>query len=395
MDPLCVSLVYKYLQETNSSLLDQFKVKYRPQKTNVVHNEVLTKWREEQMVRGLVYQHMRDVAPLLASEFRDIHISPFKFELLGGDSDSKGITHRVLSCNGLVNQRVNSRVGMKVKTFTKEELERIMKAMTNGEDLNVVAKEMGRTYKTGYYKVRNLKRYAGLKTGKFSPEETERIRQAVSNDEDHKSVAAELKRSERTVHSKMLSIKGKPIKQLKYRRMSIDEDLRILDEIIPCLRCRSLSSSGGFLTQSEWLSLAKETGRVITSLRNRWERTLQPWLLQHRAGTTGLRIEGMLTRLVAEKFTSHKGIDWEEILHQHKEFKGQTSASLSGIYQKVRNHAREQKRDNNLVEVAEFAAEVYQPGKEKQEQDVKIAHREKISQYFERRVADLGIKLIV
>jgi len=395
MDPLCVSLVHEYLQETNSSLLDQFKVKYRPQKTNVVLNEVLNKWREEQMVRGLVYQHMRDVAPFLANEFRDIHISPFKFELLCGDGESQGITHRVLSCNGLVNQRVNSRVGMKVKTFTKGELERVMKAMTNGEDLNVVAKEMGRTYKSVYYKVRNLKRYAGLKTGKFSQEETERIRQAVSNDEDLNSVAAELKRSSRTVHSKMLSIKGKPIKQLKYRIMNVDEDLRILDEIIPCLRRKPLSSSGGFLSQSEWLSLAKETGRVITSLRNRWQRTLQPWLLQHRAGTTGLRIERMLTRLVAEKFTSHKGINWEEILHQHKEFKGHTSASLSFIFQKVLLNARAQKRDNSLVEVAEFAAEVYQPGKEKKEPGGKIAHREKIVQYFERIVADLGIEVIV
>ena len=80
MDPLCVTLVYKYLQETNSALLDQFKGKYRPQKTDVALNEVLNKWREEQMVRGLVYQHLRDVAPLLAKEFRDIHIIPFKLE---------------------------------------------------------------------------------------------------------------------------------------------------------------------------------------------------------------------------------------------------------------------------------------------------------------------------
>ena len=47
------------------------------------------------------------------------------------------------------------------------------------------------------------------------------------------------------------------------------------------------------------------------------------------------------------------------------------------------------------MEVAEFAAEVYQPGKEKKEPGVKIAHREKIIQYFERRVADLGIQVIV
>ena len=48
-----------------------------------------------------------------------------------------------------------------------------------------------------------------------------------------------------------------------------------------------------------------------------------------------------------------------------------------------------------MVEVAEFAAEVYQPGKEKKEPGDQIAHREKIIQYFERRVADLGIEVIV
>jgi len=391
MDPLCVSLVYKYLQETNSALLGHFKVKYRPRKTDVALNEVLNKWREEQMVRGLVYQHLRDVAPILAREFMDTNTSPFKVELLGGDP--KEMIQKVLSCNRWVKVKENSRVGMKHRCFTVDELERINQAMTNGEDLNTLEKEMGRTKGSLHRKIHHLKRHAGLKTGKLAPEETERIRQAVYNDEDYKSVAAELKRHPSIVHRKMLSIKGNPNGQLKNKRISIEEGIRILDEIIPCLRRKPLSSR--FLSQSAWLSLAKETGRFINSLRSHWVRILQPWLLQHKAGTTGLRIERMLTRLVAEKFTGHKGIDWEEIRNQHKEFKGHTSESLCQIFQKVRGQASAQKRDTSLVEVAEFAAEVYQPGKEKQEPGVKIAHREKIIQYFERRVADLGIEVIV
>ena len=42
-----------------------------------------------------------------------------------------------------------------------------MQAITNGEDLNTVEKEMGRSNRSLYHKVRDLKRYAGLKTGKF------------------------------------------------------------------------------------------------------------------------------------------------------------------------------------------------------------------------------------
>jgi len=395
MDPLCVSLVYKYLQETNSALLDQFKVKYRAQKTDVALSEVLNKWREEQMVRGLVYQHLRDVAPLLAKEFRDIHIIPFKLEFFGGKVALRTVRYKVLSRYEWVNETKSSRIGAKNNTYTETELSRVKKAMANGEDLKDVAQEMARTYASVYYKVRDLKRDAGLKTGKFSPEETERIRQAVYNDEDYKNVAAEIKRPSLAVRRKMLSIIGNPNGQLKNRGFSTDEDIRILDEIIPCLRRQPLSSSGGFLSQSGWLSLAKETGRIMNSLRNRWARILQPWLLQHKSGTTGLRIERMLTKLVAEKFSSHMGIDWEEIRSRHKEFKGHTSESLSGIFQTVREQARAQKRNTSLAEVAEYAAEVYKPGKEKKEPGVKIAHREKIIQYFENRVADLGITVIV
>ena len=36
------------------------------------------------------------------------------------------------------------------------------------------------------------------------------------------------------------------------------------------------------------------------------------------------RIERMLTRLVAEKFTDHVAINWSELVNQHKEFVGHT-----------------------------------------------------------------------
>jgi len=73
MDPMCISLVHQYLDGTNSSLADQFKNKYQPKKTNVQLKEVLSKWKEEQFVRGLIYQHLATVAPSLALEFRNRH----------------------------------------------------------------------------------------------------------------------------------------------------------------------------------------------------------------------------------------------------------------------------------------------------------------------------------
>ena len=41
--------------------------------------------------------------------------------------------------------------------------------------------------------------------------------------------------------------------------------------------------------------------------------TLQPWLLQHYTGTTGLRVELMLANMVAEKYTSIYEVDWVEM----------------------------------------------------------------------------------
>ena len=74
MDPLCISLIHQFLNSTNSALADQFKDKYQPQKTNVEVKEVLSKWKEDQLVRGLIYQHLKAVAPSLAVEFRNRHL---------------------------------------------------------------------------------------------------------------------------------------------------------------------------------------------------------------------------------------------------------------------------------------------------------------------------------
>ena len=76
MDPLCISLVQDYLVSNKSDLVSQFKTKYQPEKTNVTLKEVLSKWKEEQLARGLVYQHLRNVAPALALEFANSYHCP-------------------------------------------------------------------------------------------------------------------------------------------------------------------------------------------------------------------------------------------------------------------------------------------------------------------------------
>lgn len=390
-DSLCISLIYQYLQRTNSDLLGQFKVKYRPQKTDVVLSEVFAKWEEEQTVRGFIYKHLKEVAPSLATEFWDTYISPIKLELLAGDIH--GI-YKILGQNREVKVKNNNRLGVRVKTYSKEEIERLEKALANKENLGALAKEMGRTNSSVTSKVNDLRRNAGLKKGKFSSEEVDRLKQALAEGEDYKSVAVALGRPAKTVHHKMYELTSNANRLLKNRKMTVEEDIYILDHIIPCLKCQPLSSSS-FLSQSDWLTVAEGMGRKPSSVKTHWEKVLQPWLLQYSAGTTGLRIERMLTHLIAEKYDSHKGIEWSEILNKHKEFKGHTSRSLSQTFSKVRERARVTKKDVTLAEVAQYAAHKYRQGNEKKDSDAKIIHRDKILEYFKKKVTDFGIEVSV
>ena len=449
MDPLCVSLVQEYLDSSKSDLADQFKTKYQPEKTNVTLKEVLSRWKEEQLARGLVYQHLREVAPALALEFANSYHCPSEkapkqlIDLVVKEQlvkclifqhlkkvtptlalEFKNNHHCALEASpeplikliadvhrkvGAVVNSVgsskkgkeeqnnnNQRLGRKLNIFTTEEMLRIEKAISNKEDIKAVAKEMGRTFESVNNKISNFRRNAGLKRGKFTFEERERIKQALLNHEDYKTVAKELGRPQKSVHVKMQSLGGYfESKQSKLRRFTFQEDSMILDKIIPRLRYQNLSSAG-FLSQSDLMELASEIQRQHLSVRERWTVILQPWLLQHYSGTTGFRVERMLTRLVALKFTDEKGIDWSDIVNQHKDFAGHTGYSLSKLFIKcVRNAKSQKKRDVSLQEVADYAAQAYQPGNERKDSAAKIAHREKIILYFKDKVDKLGLKIVV
>ena len=123
-----------------------------------------------------------------------------------------------------------------------------------------------------------------------------------------------------------------------------------------------------------------------------------PYLLQHYAGTAGFRIEVMLTSLLAENLSDHKGINWSDILNQHQEFLGHTAASLRNIFRKVQSMAKQAKGGTDSVslqEVADYAAAAYQPGKERKEPPAKAARREKLISHFKRRVTELGINVVL
>ena len=73
VDQLTHSLVHNYLKTVSPALANEFKVKYQPDETKLELAEVLSKWKEEQLVKGLVLNHLKTVAPSLAVEFDNKH----------------------------------------------------------------------------------------------------------------------------------------------------------------------------------------------------------------------------------------------------------------------------------------------------------------------------------
>merc|ERR1719209_613016 len=76
-EQLARSLVYQHLKTTSPALACEFKIKYNTQRTNLQWKEVLSKWREDQLARNLVYNHLQLVAPSLVVEFKNKHMSCF------------------------------------------------------------------------------------------------------------------------------------------------------------------------------------------------------------------------------------------------------------------------------------------------------------------------------
>ena len=70
MDPMCLSLVQQFLDNTNSSLANQFRHKYESRQTNLEYEEVLLKWRVDQLTHSLVHNYLKTVSPALANEFK-------------------------------------------------------------------------------------------------------------------------------------------------------------------------------------------------------------------------------------------------------------------------------------------------------------------------------------
>ena len=216
-------------------------------------------------------------------------------------------------------------------------------------------------------------------------------------------VAIELGRDVTSVRTRMNRLRMYPESSRKQREFTAEEDILILDKIIPRLKFKRLSTSG-FLLTSDLMELATEFHRNHGSVRERWERALQPWILQHFTGTSGLRVEMMLANLVMEKLGEEKGVaarrelDWGKLVEQNKEFAGHTNRSLRRVYDGVINRAEKKLRSTResmtLKDVADYALEFCSGGNERKETASREERREMIISYLKSKLTEHKIKIL-
>ena len=193
-----------------------------------------------------------------------------------------------------------------------------------------------------------------------------------------------------------------PESSRKQREFTAEEDFLILERILPRLKFKKLSTSG-FLLTSDLMELAGEFHRNHGSVRERWEGTLQPWLLQNLTGTSGLRVEFMLANFVIEKLgkdkvvAARKEINWEELVEQHKEFAGHTNRSLRRVYDGVINRAEKKyklSRESWTLQLVANCAMDFGSANSRKEKLKRTERRETVLSYFNVRVKELKIKVI-
>ena len=112
------------------------------------------------------------------------------------------------------------------------------------------------------------------------------------------------------------------------KAISLAEDEVILEKLLPGLKGNKLHElvlhNDGSLND-----LAATLGRPNNghSLALRWAHQLQPWIMQHYAGTLNLDIRLMLVNHLAKTYQSRDSVDWNAVA-DISEFAGNTAKIL-------------------------------------------------------------------
>ena len=328
----------KLLNKLQSNADDDAKSKYR------------TRGKEstDSLIKAVVYNHLKKVAPELAKEFRSEH----KFtrtelrlrRMVTNYIKSKQLMKN-LGSKDCVKKSMQSR---KVRTFLLAEDDIIKAAIAEAGDEKVdfkaLAELLKRTQISIIQRVDWMKRTGGMKTRKY---------------------------------------------------FTLVEDMTILETLIlPRLASEKLSLIK--IRRHQCMDMANQLNKTNAGVALRWSKNLQPWLLQHYSGTLNLRVERMLSNHLAETFKDVSQVDWSKVAAR-KEFAGHTEHSLKHCYAnlKVQVKFNLNSSEATLQQVSDHSELVYGEGAQGNAQgrlsSKKLQHQREVIAFFEKKVNELGI----
>jgi len=202
-------------------------------------------------------------------------------------------------------------------------------AESNEEDCKTLKKDQSRktTKQTKAKKVHSQKR--------FTAEEDKLLIEnyKILGTNCFAKVAEELGRTKQTVKRRYERISS----SIKITRKSftLEEDLKILDNFFEILHGKS-SLAKLKLDVESIKKLSKELSRDQSTVRNRAESYLKPWLLQHYAGTLNLDKRCLLANLLEKKYENIESIDWEEIVAE-PQFQGNDVKGMKMVFNNLKN----------------------------------------------------------
>jgi hypothetical protein len=224
----------------------------------------------------------------------------------------------------------------------------------------------------------------------LKPEELLTIRTAMAESGDRLDLAGlakQLGRNQSTIRERVKQIKRTGGVATVKKHLALEEDLLIVDRVLERLQGRRLADK--MLLERDWQELGHQLNRSSVYTRQRWETILQPWLLQHAAGTLNLRVEQMLVGHIAGRYTDRSDIHWDEVVAK---FAGHTVHSVKRLFKNLETNMCQK----NGLQASEVTLElllkyVESEYRGKQVSETKRERQRRVIDYFAGRVADLGI----
>ena len=216
--------------------------------------------------------------------------------------------------------------------------------------------------------------------------------EVMGDDLNVKEVAEELGRHVDSVRSRVKKLNS-GCSGTDKKQFTLAEDEAILERILPSLQNHKLHKLSLLRDSKSLDDLAETLGRPNKgkSLALRWAFTLQPWIMQHYAGTLNMDIRLMLVNYLAQTYQNRDSIDWDAIASK-SEFAGHTKAKLKREFATVLLYAKKSLNtefswDQLLVSCREYIGH----SRRLNSKNVDL-RRTQVIQYFENHIKKLKIE---